>query len=115
MNIDDSTTISELKKNIEEFVSQIDWKKYHNPKDISESISIDAGKLLESFQWTSSENSIEYAKKNVDKIKEEVAEVIIYCFILANALDINISNAVTEKLGKNLKKIHACTFLVSSH
>jgi len=40
----------------------------------------------------------------VDKIKEEVAEVIIYCFILSNALDIDISKAVTEKLAKNLKK-----------
>ena len=104
MNIDDSTTVNELKKNIEEFVSQIDWKKFHNPKDICESISIDAGKLLEIFQWTSSENSIESAKKNLDKINEGVAEVIIYCFILANALDIDISKAVTEKLEKNRKK-----------
>ena len=104
MNIDDSTTISVLKKNIEEFVSQIDWKKFHNPKDITESISIDAAKLLEIFQWISSENSIEYAKKNMNKINEKVAEVMIYCFILANALDIDISNAVTEKLEKNRKK-----------
>lgn len=104
MSIDDSTTISVLKKNIEEFVSQIDWKKFHNPKDVSESISIDAAKLLEIFQWTSSEDSIEHARKKMDGIKEEVAEVIIYCFILANALDIDISKAVTEKLEKNLKK-----------
>ncbi len=104
MSIDDSTTISVLKKNIEEFVSQIDWKKFHNPKDVSESISIDAGKLLEIFQWTSSENSIESAKKNVDRINEDVAEVIIYCFILANALGIDVSTVVTEKLEKNRKK-----------
>ena len=104
MNIDDSTTISVLKKNIEEFVAQINWKKYHNPKDVSESISIEAAELLAIFQWISSENSVEYAKKNVDRINEEVADVIIYCFILANALDIDVSKAVSEKMEKNRQK-----------
>lgn len=92
----------------EETINQIlkfrddrDWKQFHNPKDLAISILLEAAELLESFQWSGSDVSGEVKK---DKIKEELADVLIYCVHMADACDLDLDQIVQDKLKKNNEK-----------
>lgn len=103
---DKGTTLSELKNRIKKFIDDRDWGKYHNPKDIAVSITIEASELLELFQWVKDEEleKIINNPKKVAKIEEELADVTIYCFDLANACNIDIAQAVAKKIKQNEDK-----------
>ncbi|MFC1454769.1 nucleotide pyrophosphohydrolase [Candidatus Undinarchaeota archaeon] len=105
----DSTQISELKEQIKQFVKARDWEKFHNPKDLSLSISVEAAELLENFQWEDTKPPSEVKKdpRLMDNIREELADVMIFSICLANALDIDISEIITEKIRKNHEKYPA--------
>ncbi|WP_312652540.1 nucleotide pyrophosphohydrolase [Proteiniclasticum sp.] len=77
------------------------WNQFHNPKDLAISISIEAAELLETFQWsgTDLENKV-----NIDNMKEELADVLIYCVLLADKLDVDITSIIEEKLKMNEEK-----------
>lgn len=88
------------------FVKDRKWEKYHKPKNLAESISIEAAELLEEFQWKS-EEEIESLLEDIEKkssVEEEVADVMIYCLSLANRLDIDVSEAILKKLESNKEK-----------
>ncbi|MEM0084038.1 MAG: nucleotide pyrophosphohydrolase [Candidatus Methanomethylicia archaeon] len=101
--MDSETTVQSLKILVQNFVVKRDWTRYHNPKDLAEAICIEAAELLEIFQWTTIEEASSW--KNVPskliKIKDELADVLIYCLSMANVLDIDISEIISEKLSKN--------------
>src|SRR5699024_6411471 len=93
--------MQKLIKEINEFRDKRNWRQYHNPKDLSLSLSLEASELLENFQWVSAE---EGAKENYQNIKEELADVFIYGLMLADDLDIDMEEAIREKLVINNKK-----------
>ncbi|PHF65848.1 nucleotide pyrophosphohydrolase [Priestia aryabhattai] len=93
--------IRELTEKIIKFRDDRNWKQFHNPKDLTVSLSLEAGELLENFQWKSSEEAI---KANLENIRDELADVIIYALLLANELNLDISKIVKEKIHKNTKK-----------
>ena len=78
-----------------------DWKQFHNPKDLAISISLESAELLEVFQWSGSDVSGENKK---DKIKEELADVINYCVLMADACNLDIDQIVQYKIKKNNEK-----------
>lgn len=77
------------------------WKQFHNPKDLAISISLEASELLEVFQW-SGEDVV--CKEKIDKVKEELADVMNYCILMADAYDLDIDQIIQEKLCENCKK-----------
>ena len=77
------------------------WRQFHNPKDLALSISLEAAELLEIFQWSGSDTS---AEGKLDKIREELADVINYSVLLAEACEINIDEIVKEKIAVNSRK-----------
>ena len=83
------------------FSEDRDWKQFHNPKDLAISISLEAAELLEVFQWSGADVA---ADKKIDKIKEELADVLIYSFIMANDLDLSIDEIVRSKIEANKRK-----------
>lgn len=95
------TDLNELINEVNTFRSERDWQQFHNPKDLSLSISIEAAELLENFQWKTSDESVE---KNLDNIKDELADVIMYSIMLSEELGADISEIVREKLKKNREK-----------
>ncbi len=103
---DSDTVIEELKDRLRGFVRERDWEKFHNPKNIAESICIEAGELMEVFQWKSEQEvanwKLEQEKK--ERVGEELADVIIYSLSMANAMDIDISHAILSKIKQNEKK-----------
>lgn len=90
-------TISEVLK----FRDDRNWKQFHNPKDLAISVSLEAAELLEVFQWSAKD--VRCAEKN-DKIKEELADVVIYCILMADACGLELDEIVREKLKKNNEK-----------
>ena len=88
-----------MKKIIEanrKFTQERDWDKFHTPENLAKSISIEAGELLECFQWNN-----DY---NIDEVKEELADVINYCVLLADKLDLDIEKITLDKMAKNALK-----------
>lgn len=88
--------MEELIKALREFNEERNWDQFHSPENLAKSISIEAGELLECFQWSSN-----YNKKNVF---EELADVLTYCIMLADKLDVSIEDIVLAKLEKTKKK-----------
>jgi NTP pyrophosphatase (non-canonical NTP hydrolase) len=102
--MDEEVTISFLKDEVAKFIKEREWDKYHTPKNVAESIVIEASELLEIFQWMDNAESLEYAINNKDAIEEELADIIIYSLSMANKLDIDVAKAVLNKLAKNREK-----------
>ncbi|MFP4142492.1 MAG: nucleotide pyrophosphohydrolase [Thermoplasmata archaeon] len=94
------STIQDLTEEANEFRDQRGWKKYHTPKDIAISISLEASELLELFQWK--DDSLENVER--DHLSEEMADIFIYLLFLSDVTDINLEKAVRDKLEKNKKK-----------
>lgn len=85
-----------LKDEIKKFSEERDWDQFHSPENLAKSISIEAGELLECFQWNS-----DYDKR---ALCEELADVLTYCIMLADKLDVSIDEIVLNKLEKSKKK-----------
>ena len=77
------------------------WKQFHNPKDLAISISLEAAELLEVFQWSADDVVCENKK---DKIREELADVVNYCILMADACDLDLDEIVQAKIKRNHEK-----------
>lgn len=86
-----------INKQIKQFVNERNWDKFHSPANLAKSISIEANKLLECFQW-------DEQNYNLDDVKDELADVFTYCFQLADKLDVDIYQIISDKMQKNIVK-----------
>ena len=89
--------MKELMKEIRKFNEERDWDKFHSPENLAKSISIEAGELLECFQWDS-ENY------NKEEVCEELADVFTYCVQMAIKLNVDPEDIILKKLEKTKKK-----------
>jgi len=103
---DKNTNIELLKKEVDSYIEERDWSKYHNPKDLTLSLVIELAELMELFQWENQE-SIEQKlddPEEMEKIKEEIADVTIYLLSFCNKTDIDLSSTVLKKIEKVKEK-----------
>ena len=77
------------------------WKQFHNPKDLALSISLEAAELLEIFQWSGSDTECE---GKMDKIREELADVLNYCILMADRCGLDMDEIIQEKVKRNDEK-----------
>lgn len=100
---DENTTIKDLKLMIREFVQKRDWQKFHTPRNLAESISIESAELLEIFQWFLKEDSskIKQDPTRQERIRDELADILIYSLSLSNVMEIDITETIKGKLTKN--------------
>ncbi|EJY95131.1 nucleotide pyrophosphohydrolase [Staphylococcus arlettae] len=91
----------EILEVINQFRDERNWRQFHNEKDLSLSISLEAAELLELFQWKSSE---EVVSEKQERLAEELADVLIYSYMLADNLDFDINDIIRKKLVKNSEK-----------
>jgi NTP pyrophosphatase (non-canonical NTP hydrolase) len=93
--------MSDIKQIIDELIkfrNERDWEQFHNPKDLALAINIEAGELLEEFLWKNSEEA------NEENIKDELADVLTYSFLLAEKYGFDIKEIVLSKMKKNGNK-----------
>lgn len=83
------------------FRDERNWKQFHNPKDLAISLSLEAAELLEVYQWSGSELE---CKDKVEKIKEELADILNYCILIAEAYNLDLDEIVLNKLKVNAEK-----------
>lgn len=94
-------TFEEAREAILAFRDERDWAQFHNPKDLAISISLEAAELLETFQWSGSD--LEVGGRRA-KLEEELADVLIYCILLADRIDADIPHIIGEKVRINAHK-----------
>jgi len=83
---------------LKDFRDERDWAQFHNPKDLALAISIEASELLEQFLWKEAKDA------DTEKVKEELADILAYSFLLADKYGFDIKDIVLDKINKNAKK-----------
>ncbi|MDO4458562.1 MAG: nucleotide pyrophosphohydrolase [Clostridia bacterium] len=83
------------------FRDERNWKQYHTPKDLAISLSLEAAELLEIFQWSGEDTS---AGEKLDKVKEELADVLSYCILMADVCGLDLDEIMREKIDRNAEK-----------
>lgn len=96
-----SDSIREVTAEIRAFVEARDWRQFHAPKEMAIGIAAEAGELLQHFVWQTPEQSEQRARERKTDISEEMADIGILLFELANSLDIDLAEAIRSKLAKN--------------
>ncbi len=97
-------TTAELTARINAFRDERDWAQFHNPKDMAISVSIEAAELLEHFQWKTTGECQAHIAARREEIADEIADVAIYLFELADMLNIPLDAAMLAKMEKNAIK-----------
>lgn len=87
----------ELMQRIIRFRDERDWKQFHTGENLAKSIAIESGELLEVYQWG-------HEEKSVDKVKEELADVLIYAYLMAEHYGLDAEEIMREKIEKNEAK-----------
>ena len=90
--------LEELRQAIVKFTQERDWDQFHNGKDLAIALSIEAAELNEAFLWKDA------SKVNVDKVKEELADVFNYAILIADKYDLDIKQIVLDKIRRNAEK-----------
>ncbi len=81
-----------------EFRNEREWEQFHNPKDLALAINVEAGELLELFLWKDAKDA------NIEKVKEELADVFAFAFLLAEKYNLDVKEIILEKIKKNAEK-----------
>lgn len=92
-----TSTFREIQDQIKAFVEARDWGQFHSPKNLAAALSVEAAELLEHYQW--SETASDPAK-----VREELADVLLYLIRLADKLDIDLAAAARDKIALNAAK-----------
>lgn len=90
--------LEELRKAIVQFTQERDWDQFHNGKDLALALSIEAAELNEAFLWKDA------SKVNVEKVKEELADIFNYAILIADKYDLDIKQIVLDKIKRNAEK-----------
>lgn len=102
--MDEKTTISELKLKVKEFIDKRDWGKFHDVKELSLALSVEASELLEHFRWLKDEEITKKLNEKREDIEDELADITYFVLRIAEMNDIDLTKAIERKLNKNNDK-----------
>ncbi|HUB93897.1 MAG TPA: nucleotide pyrophosphohydrolase [Verrucomicrobiae bacterium] len=97
-------SLADLQKQIRKFCDDRDWDQFHNPKDLSISLALEAAEVLEHFQWKNADEMAQHARDKKGEVGEELADVFYWLLLIANKLDIDLVDAFEAKMRKNEAK-----------
>lgn len=97
-------SLRDLTDQLSQFAKERDWEQFHSPKNLASALVVEAGELLEHFQWLTETQSRELPADKRDAVAAEVADVLLYLLQLANALGIDPIQAAQTKLAANALK-----------
>ena len=109
---DNRETVADLRQLVDRFVQERNWSQFHNPKNLSMALAIEAAELMEHFQWLDLDESRAVAQdaERVAAVAEELADVLCYALALANELKLDVADSVRAKMIKNAEKYPADEF-----
>ena len=94
----------DLRDALRQFAAERDWDQFHSPKNLAIALNVEAAELLEHFQWLSDAESAAIPPEQRVKVREELADVLLYLIRLADKLDVDLALAAAEKISTNAEK-----------
>jgi dCTP diphosphatase len=107
MNAPSPHGLTQLRDALRKFAEERDWDQYHSPKNLASALIVEAAELLERFQWMTEDQSRNLAPEELQRVREEMADVLNYLVRLADKLDVNLLEAAREKIELNALKYPA--------
>jgi dCTP diphosphatase len=105
--IDTMNPFEEIKRRLRDFAAERDWEQFHSPKNLSMALIVEAGELVEHFQWLKQDESLALSPDKLKEVEQEIADIQIYLVRLADKLGVDIEQAVDEKIAINEQKYPA--------
>jgi dCTP diphosphatase len=99
--------LTELQRRVAAFAAARDWDQFHSPKNLAMALSVEASELLEEFQWLTEDQSRHLAPDRRERVRLEMADVLIYLLRLADKLDVDLPRAAIDKIALNEQKYPA--------
>ncbi len=99
-----SGDLAALRDALRQFAAERDWDQFHSPKNLAAALSVEAAELLEQFQWLSEEHSRALSAGQLEAVRQELADVLLYLVRLADKLDVDLIAAAKAKLALNALK-----------
>lgn len=96
--------IESIKRTLATFSEKRDWEQYHSPKNLAMALSVEVSELLEIFQWLTEEQSKNLSKEQMHHAQEEIADIAIYTLNLCRKLNIDLEQAILNKIEVNAIK-----------
>ena len=97
----------DLRDKLRQFAAERDWDQFHTPKNLATALSVEAAELLEHFQWLTAEQSTRLPPDQKEKVRDEMADVLLYLIRLADKLEVDLIDAAAKKIDKNAIKYPA--------
>jgi dCTP diphosphatase len=97
-------SLEELRSALQQFALERDWDQFHSPKNLAIALSVEAAELLEHFQWAPETDSKVLTTDQHAKVREEIADVLLYLIRLADKLNVDLLAAATDKIQVNAAK-----------
>ena len=97
-------SLQDLCERLQAFVDERDWQQFHSPKNLAMAMIVEAGELVEHFQWMTEQQSRELTPEKKELVAQEIADTFVYLLRIAEVLDIDIIEAANSKLELNAKK-----------
>ena len=95
---------SGLRDELRRFAIERDWDQYHSPKNLAAALCVEAAELLEHFQWRTDDESKSLPSEQLTKVREEIADVLLYLVRLADKLNVDLLDAAANKIAVNARK-----------
>jgi NTP pyrophosphatase (non-canonical NTP hydrolase) len=96
--------MQELVKMLRQFAEERDWEQFHSPKNLAMALSVEVAEIVEIFQWLTQDESRNLSPEKLEKVKEEISDVMIFLTNLADKLGIDLLAAAKEKIEVNERK-----------
>ncbi|RPI44480.1 MAG: nucleotide pyrophosphohydrolase [Betaproteobacteria bacterium] len=96
--------LAQLRDALRRFATERDWEQFHTPKNLAIALSVEASELLEHFQWLTAEQSAAPDDETLARVREELADVLLYLVRLADRLDVDLLAAARDKMALNARK-----------
>ena len=97
-------SLHDLRRRLQTFVDERDWQQFHSPKNLAMAMIVEAGELVEHFQWMTEQQSRELTPEKKELVAQEIADTFVYLLRIAEVLGIDIIEAANSKLELNAKK-----------
>lgn len=106
MSIDQAQplTVAQLAQRLQQFADARDWGQFHSPKNLASALIVEAGELLEHFQWMTEDQSRQLGAEKKQAVAHEMADVLLYLVQLSSSLGVDLMAAASEKMAINEQK-----------
>ncbi len=96
--------LEELRVRVNNFADERDWNQFHSPKNLAMALIVEAGELVEHFQWLKENESYDLSREKLAAVEEEIADIFVYLIRIAHQLDIDLMSAAKKKIELNESK-----------